>query len=107
MGKRAGLLSEILADAAEISASRLEILPNEHSVPPTGMKNVEMRTRRRNYVIDFSNFEVNISIKMNAFIPMQIECESGMKVKLNRVNIGNVSQYRKCWQEPFVSMFPR
>ena len=52
MGKRAGLLSG------------LEILPNEHSVPPTGMKNVEMRTRRRNYVIDFSNFEVNISINV-------------------------------------------
>ena len=26
------------------------IFPYEHSVPPTGMKNVEMRMRRRNYV---------------------------------------------------------
>ena len=30
----------------------------------TEMKNVEMRVRRRNYVIDFSNFQVNISINV-------------------------------------------
>ena len=30
----------------------------------TGMKNVEMRVRRRNYVIDFSNIQVNISINV-------------------------------------------
>ena len=28
------------------------------------MKNVEMGMRRRNYVIDFSNFQVNISINV-------------------------------------------
>ena len=28
------------------------------------MKNVEMRVRRRNYVINFSNFQVNISINV-------------------------------------------
>ena len=33
------------------------IFSYEHSIPPTGMKNVEMRMRRRNYVIDFSNFQ--------------------------------------------------
>ena len=43
---------------------RAGIFPYEHSVPPTGMKNVEMRMRRRNYVIDFSNFQVNISINV-------------------------------------------
>ena len=32
--------------------------------PLTGMKNVEMRVRRRNYVIDFSNFQVKISINV-------------------------------------------
>ena len=47
MGKRAGPLSEISADAAEISASGLEIFPYEHSVPPAGMKNVKMRMRRK------------------------------------------------------------
>ena len=43
------------------------IFPYEHSVPPTGrtgMKNVQMRMRRRNYVTDFSNFQVNISINV-------------------------------------------
>ena len=40
------------------------IFPYEHTVPPTGMKNVEMRVRRRNYVIDFSNFQLNISINV-------------------------------------------
>ena len=64
MGKRAGLLSEISADAGEISASGLEFSHMEHSVPPTGMKNAEMRMRRRNYVINFSNFQVNISINV-------------------------------------------
>ena len=43
---------------------RAGIFPYEHSVPPTGMKNVEMRMRRRNYVIGFSNFQVNISINV-------------------------------------------
>ena len=62
MGKRAGPLSEISAQSAEISASI--IFPYEQSVPPTGMKNVEMRMRRRNYVNDFSNFQVNISINV-------------------------------------------
>ena len=32
--------------------------------PLTGMKYVEMRVRRRNYVIDFSNFQVKISINV-------------------------------------------
>ena len=73
MGNRAGPLSEIATDAAEISASGLEIFPYEHSVPPTGMKNVEMSMRRTNYVIDFSNFQVNITMKVK-FHPV-----SGMK----------------------------
>ena len=64
MGRRADPLSEISADAAEISASGLKIFPYERSVPLTEMKNVEMRMRRRNYVIDFSNFQVNISINV-------------------------------------------
>ena len=63
MGKRAGRLSEILADAAEISTSGLEIF-HMNTPPPTGMKKVEMRMRRRNYVIDFSYFQVNISINV-------------------------------------------
>ena len=54
MGKWAGPLSEM----------RAGIFPYEHLVPPTGMKNVEMRMCRRNYVIDFSNFQVNISINV-------------------------------------------
>ena len=32
--------------------------------PLTGMKNVEMRVRRRNYENDYSNFQVNISINV-------------------------------------------
>ena len=54
MGKWAGPLSEM----------RAGIFPYEHLVPPTGMKNAEMRMCRRNYVIDFSNFQVNISINV-------------------------------------------
>ena len=57
MGKRADPLSEI-------STSGLEFPHINTFVPPTGMKNVEMRVRRRNYVIDFSNFQVNISINI-------------------------------------------
>ena len=52
MGKRAGPLSEMLVDDAEISASGLEFSHKKC----WKMKNVEMRMRRRNYVIDFSNF---------------------------------------------------
>ena len=47
MGKRAGPLSEISADAADISASGLEIFLYQHSVPRTWMKNVEMRMGRK------------------------------------------------------------
>ena len=65
MGRRAGQLSEVSRrDAADISAGGMEIFPYEHSIPPSGMKNVEMRMRRRNYVIDFSNFQVNISMNV-------------------------------------------
>ena len=60
MGKRTGPLSEILADAADISPSGLEFSHKKC----WKMKNVEMRMRRRNYVIDFSNFQVNISMNV-------------------------------------------
>ena len=44
---------------------RVGIFPYEHSIPPTGMKNFVMRMRRRGYVIEFSNFQVDISIMSN------------------------------------------
>ena len=57
MGKRAGSLSDISVDAAEMSASGLEF--SQKNIPSrlTAMKNVEMRMRRRNYVIVFQTFK--------------------------------------------------
>ena len=75
MGKPAG-------PPAEISASGLEFLPCEHSVPPTWVKNVGMRMRRRNDVIDFSNFQVNISIN--------VKFHPGRRDENNHMNAGEI-----------------
>ena len=73
MDKRANPVGGISLQSSEILVGGMKISPCKHSSaglarPLTGMKNVEMRVRRRSYVIDFSNFQVNISI--SNFIPI-------------------------------------
>ena len=50
MDKRASPVGGISLESSEISVG--------------GMENVQMPVHRRNYVIDFSNFQVNISINV-------------------------------------------
>ena len=64
MDKRASPVGRISLESSEISIGGRKISPCKHSLHSLtlNIKNVEMRMRRRNYVIDFSNFQVNISI---------------------------------------------
>ena len=67
MDKRASPVGAISLQSGEISVGGMKIFPCKHisrAGPLIGMKNVEMRVRRRNYVIEFSNFQVNRSIKV-------------------------------------------
>ena len=62
MDKRPSPVGGISLESGEISVGGMKIFPFKHS--SAGIKNVEMRVRRRNHVIDFSNFQVNISINV-------------------------------------------
>ena len=62
MDKRASPVGGISLQSSEISVGGMKIFPCKHT--SAGMKNVEMRVRRRKYVFDFSNFQVNISINV-------------------------------------------
>ena len=65
MDKWASPVGGISLQSSEISVGGLKIFPCKRSLAGlAGMKIGEMRVRRRNYVISFSNFQVNISINI-------------------------------------------
>ena len=60
MDKRASPVGRISLQSGEISVGGMKIFPCKHSFAwlarLPGWKMFEMRMRRRNYVVDFSNF---------------------------------------------------
>ena len=70
------------------------------------MKNVEMRMRRRNYVIDFSNFQVNISINVK-FHPSRRDENNHMNAReiINLSRLAGQLGYRDHMNGPFVHTF--